>query len=108
MYSLLDKGQLLYTHDPTIDDLCARLHEIGGRDTEVQLLRAATHALAPIYKAHKWFITREDMNYTALWILYAATPLAQIEVIGRRLPGDREVIPQALGLNPEFSSIIYT
>jgi hypothetical protein len=108
MHSLLAKGRLLYTHDNTIADLCARLHEIGERDTQVQLLRAATHALPPIYKAHKWFITREDMNYTALWILYAATPLAQIEVIGRRLLADREVIPQALKLNPEFFSVIYT
>jgi len=108
MHSLLAKGRLLYTHDPTIADLCARLHEIGERDTQVQLLRAATHALAPIYKAHKWFITRGDMNYTALWILYAATPLAQIEVMGRRLLADREVIPQALSLNPDFFRLVYT
>jgi hypothetical protein len=108
MHSLLAKGRLLYTHDDTIGDLCARLHEIGERDTQVQLLRAATHALAPIYKAHKWFITREDLNYTALWIVYAATPLAQIEVIGRKLIADREVIPQALKLNPDFFSIVYT
>ena len=108
MHSLLAKGRLLYTHDETIADLCARLHEIGERDTQMQLLRAATHALAPIYKAHKWFITRKDLDYTALWILYAATPLAQIEVIGRRLLADREVIPQALKLNPEFFSVIYT
>ena len=108
MHSLLAKGRLLYTHDETIADLCARLQEIGERDTQMQLLRAATHALAPIYKAHKWFITREDLDYTALWILYAATPLAQIEVIGRRLLADREVIPQALKLNPEFFSVIYT
>jgi hypothetical protein len=108
MHSLLAKGRLLYTHDDTIGDLCARLHEIGERDTQVQLLRAATHALAPIYKAHKWFVTREDLNYTALWIVYAATPLAQIEVIGRKLIADREVIPQALTLNPEFFSIVYT
>jgi hypothetical protein len=108
MHSLLAKGRLLYTHDDTIGDLCARLHEIGERDTQVQLLRAATHALAPIYKAHKWFVTREDLNYTALWIVYAATPLAQIEVIGRKLIADREVIPQALKLNPDFFSIVYT
>jgi hypothetical protein len=108
MHSLLAKGRLLYTHDDTIADLCARLHEIGERDTQVQLLRAATHALAPIYKAHKWFITREDLDYTALWIVYAATPLAQIEVIGRKLLADREVIPQAMKLNPDFFRIIYT
>ena len=107
MHSLLAKGRLLYTHDETIADLCDRLREIGERDTQVQLLRAATHALAPIYKAHKWFLTRGDLDYTALWILYAATPLAQIEVIGRRLLADREVIPQAMTLNPAFFKTIY-
>ena len=84
MHSLLAKGRLLYTHDETIADLCARLHAIGERDTQMQLLRAATHALPSIYKAHKWLITRGDLDYTALWILYAATPLAQIEVHRRR------------------------
>jgi hypothetical protein len=108
MHSLLAKGRLLYTHDDTIAELCSRLNEIGARDTQIQLLRAATEALGTIYKAHKWLITREDLDYTALWILYAATPLAQIEVIGRRLLADREVIPQALKLNPDFFRIVYT
>jgi len=108
MHSLLAKGRLLYTHDPTIEDLCRKLQGIGERDTRLQLLRAATAALGPLYKAHKWFVTRRDLDYTALWILYAATPLAQIEVIGRRLLADREVIPQAMKLNPEFFRIVYT
>src|SRR4029077_16900534 len=90
-----------------ITDYIARLREIGERDTQVQLLRAATRALAPIYKAHKWLLTRVDLDYTALWILYAATPLAQIEVISRRLLADREVIPQALKLNPRFFKTVY-
>ncbi len=107
VHSLLTKGRLLYTHDPTIADLCATLSSIGARDTEVQLLRAATSALPSIDKAHKWFVTRGDLDYTALWILYAATPLARIEVIGRQLLADREVIPQALALNPDFFKVIY-
>jgi uncharacterized protein len=107
MHSFLAKGKLIYTHDRTIADLCARLGEIGDRDTEVQLLRAATGALPPIYKAHKFFITRGDLDYTALWILYAATPLARIEVIGARLLADREVIPQAMKLNPPLFRTIY-
>jgi hypothetical protein len=74
----------------------------------VQLLRAATSALPAIDKAHKWFVTRGDLDYTALWILYAATPLAQVEVIGARLLVGREVIPQALKLNPAFFQTIYT
>ncbi|HEX3448659.1 MAG TPA: hypothetical protein VHS97_10425, partial [Isosphaeraceae bacterium] len=107
MHSLVAKGRLLYTHDETITDLCARLEGIGERDTQVQLLNAATRALGPIYKAHKFLITRGDLDYTALWILYAATPLAQIEVIGQRLLADREVILQAMKLNPAFFKTVF-
>jgi uncharacterized protein len=107
MHSFLAKGKLLYTHDQTIADLCDKLREIGERDLQVQLLRAATAALPAIYKAHKFFVTRSDLDYTALWILHAATPLARVEVIGARLLADREVIPQAMKLNPGFFKTIY-
>jgi predicted nucleotidyltransferase len=108
LHSFLAKGQLLYTHDRAITDLCARLRDLGARDARLQLLRAGTAALPPIYKAHKWLVTRGDLNYTALWLLYAATPLAQVEVIGAGLLADREVIPQALKLNPAFFKTVYT
>lgn len=107
MHSLLAKGRLLYAHDPTIAELFGRLQNIGERDTEIQLLRAGCGALPAIYKAHKFLMTRGDLEYTALWILYAATPLAQVEVFGARLLADREVIPQAMKLNPVFFKIIY-
>jgi hypothetical protein len=108
MHSFLAKGRLLYTHDDTIADLCARLTQIGDRDTELQLLSAGCHALPAIDKARKWFVTRGDLDYSALWILYAANALARIEVIRRRLLADREVLPQALSLNPAFFTTIYT
>ena len=76
MHALLAKGRLLYTHDETIADLCERLRGIGRRDRQIQLLRAGCHALCSIAKAHKWFVTRGDLDYTALWLLYSATPLA--------------------------------
>jgi hypothetical protein len=108
MHSFLAKGRLLYTHDPSIHQLCMHLSAIGDRDTQFQLLGCGTGALACIHKAHKWFVTRADLDYTALWILYAATPLAQIEIISRGLLADREVVPQAAALNPEFFRVIYT
>jgi uncharacterized protein len=107
MHSLLVKGRLLYTHDETIARLCEGLHDLGARDKEIQLLRAATGALPAVDKAHKWLVTRGDLDYTALWILYAATSLAQIEVIGAGMVADREVIPQAMKLNPALFETIY-
>ena len=107
-HSFLTKGRLLYTHDPTIADLCAGLSALGERDTALQLLQSAAHALPSLYKARKWLLTRGDLEYTALWILYAATPIARVEVVGRRLLADREVIPQALSVNPALFKIIYS
>ena len=53
-----------------------------------QLLRAATDAVPALYKAHKWMITRGDLDYTALWILYAAMGLARSRA-DRRAETDR-------------------
>jgi len=108
MHSLLAKARLLYSHDESIAALFERLQVLGKRDTELQLLAAASHAMPSVYKAHKWLITRGDLDYTALWILYTANALAKIEVLEAGLLVDREVLPQALKLNPEFFHLIYT
>ncbi|HLH20135.1 MAG TPA: hypothetical protein VKX45_23115, partial [Bryobacteraceae bacterium] len=108
IHSLLAKGRLLYTHDETIAALCQRLAQRGERDTRVQLLAAATHALPCLYKARKWLVTRGDLDYAALWILYTANALARIEVLQAGLLVDREALPQALKLNPHVFKILYT
>jgi hypothetical protein len=107
MHSFLARGRLLYTHDETIADLCRSLQAIGARDAAVQLLQAGAGALSCIDKAHKWFVTRGDLEYSALWILYAAGALARIEVIGAGQLVDREVLPQASRLNPAFFRTVY-
>jgi len=107
MHSFLAKGTLLYTHDASIPPLLASLRELGERDVQLQLLRAATSILPALYKARKFFITRRDLDYTAWWILAAAVPMARMEVIGRGLLADREVVPQAMALSPEVFAPVY-
>ncbi len=108
MHSLLSKGRLLYSHDESIAPLLDRMRTLGDRDTGILMLGAATEALSCLYKAHKWFLTRGDYNYSALWILAAATPLARIEVMRHGELADREVLPRALQIDPEFFSVVYT
>jgi hypothetical protein len=107
-HAFLAKGRLLYTHDKTIADLCERLGSLGGRDKAIQMLGAGTAVLPALYKARKWFVTRRDFAYTSLWLLYAATSVARMEVIAAGLVADREVIPQAARLNPPLFKTIYT
>jgi hypothetical protein len=107
-HSLLAKGRLLYTHDETIAALFDQLRELGPRDIQLQLMSAATHALPFLYKAHKWLITRGDLDYTALWILHSANALARIEVLEAGMLLDREALPQAIQLNPPFFKRVYS
>jgi hypothetical protein len=107
MHSFLAKSRVLFTHDATIHEICSRLQTIGARDTSLALLRAGIDVLPCLYKARKFLVTRGDLDYTALWILYAATPLAQVEIISARKLVDREVIPQALALNPGLFKTVY-
>ena len=107
MHSFLAKGRLLYTHDETIEQLLERLQVLGERDMQIELLRAATDTVPALYKAHKWMVTRGDLEYTSLWILYAAMGLARVELISARKMTDREALPQALALNPAFFRTVY-
>ena len=108
MHSFIAKSRVVFTRDDSISALCAQLQQIGERDTSLALLSAGIDVLPCLYKARKFLVTRGDLDYTALWILYAATALAQVEVISARKLVDREVIPQALALNPAFFTIVYT
>jgi hypothetical protein len=108
LHSLFAKGRLLYTHDESLAGLFDELRDVGERDTQVQLLEAGTEVLPAMYKARKWLLTRGDLEYSALWILYTARALARLEVISRRMIADREVIPQALKLHPSLFRTIYT
>lgn len=108
MHSFLAKGRLLYSHDDSIPPLFERLGDIGERDTQLQLFRSAADTLPAVYKAHKFLVTRGDLDYTALWILQAASSLARMEVVNARQLAGREVIQQALAINPSFFDVIYT
>ena len=109
MHALLAQGRLLYTHDPTIADLCAGLADIGARDTRGAAAAKRRPTRCPASTRRASGSSPAAISTTpALWILYAATSLARIEVVGARQIADREVIPQAMTLNPAFFTLVYT
>ena len=107
-HSTYAKSKLLFTKDPTIESLFDQIHHIGSRDTDFQLLSSGGGAAYGLNKARKWFITRGDLELTTVWLIGAASNLAQIEAgLAGEIIG-REVIPQGQRLNPELFQVIYT
>jgi len=108
MHSCIAKSKLLFTRDETLKELYQDLHAIGGRDKELQLFRAAVQVLPCLYKAEKFCHIKQNPHYSYLWLSYAYTGLAQIESYLHNRSVDREVLHQALELNPTFFKAIYT
>jgi RNA polymerase sigma factor (sigma-70 family) len=98
---------LLFTRDDTIRAYYQDVQRIGSRDRQLRLLGTAGAALYTLAKAEKWLLTRGDVAYSFLWIMYTIQYLATIEVLLHGELTTREVIPQARELNPAFFDQVY-
>ncbi len=98
---------LLYTTDDTIRAYYDNVRSIGARDRQLQLMAAGSMALGPLAKAEKWLLTRNDVAYSFVWIMYTLRSLAEIEVLLHGELTSREVLPHALKLNPDFFGKVY-
>jgi RNA polymerase sigma factor (sigma-70 family) len=98
---------LLFTTDDTIRAYYADVRSIGSRDRQLRLITAGAWALSTLAKAEKWLITRNDVSYSFVWLMYTIESLATIEVLLSGEVTTREVIPQALKLNPALFQQLY-
>jgi uncharacterized protein len=108
LHSSFALSTLLFTTDDTIRAYYQDVQTIGARDRQLRLMTAGGSALYTLAKAEKWLCTRKDLSYSFLWIMYTIEHLATIEVLLHGEVTSREVIPQALKLNPSFFNQVYT
>ncbi|HEU5089742.1 MAG TPA: sigma-70 family RNA polymerase sigma factor [Roseiflexaceae bacterium] len=108
MHSAFALSTLLFTTDDTIRAYYDNVRQIGSRDRQMRLMTAGQGALGTIAKAEKWLVTRKDVAYSFLWVMYTVQHLATIEVLLHGELTSREVVPQALKLNPSFFNRVYS
>jgi uncharacterized protein len=107
LHSIRSQCRLLFSKDPSIVEWFQESSHVGARDRAYQLLRVAAEVLYPLEKAQKWFYAKHDLNYSFLWILYAVNALARVEVLLNGEAPGREVLDQALEMNPEMFAAVY-
>jgi uncharacterized protein len=106
-HSYFSLSTLLYTSDETIRAYYQNVGSVGAHDRQMEMMRAGANAVGTLAKAEKWLYVRKDVTYSFLWIMYTIQHLAQIEVLSHGIVPRREVIPQALKLNPAFFGPVY-
>jgi uncharacterized protein len=107
LHSSFALSTLLFTTDDSIRAYYHEAQRVGSRDRRLRLMVSGSQAVATLTKAEKWLVTRGDVAYSFLWLMYAVRSLAEIEVLLHGEVTTREVIPQALALNPAFFERIY-
>lgn len=107
MHSAFSLSTLLFTTDDTIREYYLNVQTIGSRDRQMRLMTAGSTTLYTLAKAEKWLYTRKDVAYSFLWIMYTIQNLATIEVLLNNEVTRREVIQQAVKINPTFFNQVY-
>jgi uncharacterized protein len=105
--SIMTRSRLLFSKDESLTHLWENIGPMGTRDQQIQLLQAANMVLPSLVKAEKWCHVKKDYHYATFYILTTTNALARLEVISAgEIPG-REVIAQALKLNPVLFHRLY-
>ncbi|MEZ4860429.1 MAG: sigma-70 family RNA polymerase sigma factor [Caldilineaceae bacterium] len=107
LHSAFALSTLIYTTDDSIRELYYNAQSIGARDRQLRLMVSGASLIYYVAKAEKWLVTRHDISYSFLWIMYAIKSLAEIEVIIKGEITSREVIPQAAKINPTLFNQVY-
>ena len=107
MHSTSMKGTLVFSRDETLSELWENRQGFGARDREIRLIQIAIPILSCLTKAQKWLIARNDPSYSFFWITKCLDGLASIETTLAGEIGGREVLWQAIRINPLFFNAIY-
>jgi hypothetical protein len=107
IHSSFARSRLLYSHDDGIRHWYASARHVGERDRDIQVMQHASMLFGSLTKAEKWLRVKRDPAYSYVWVLYLLRDLASIEVLrAGEVPG-REVVQQAMALDPDFFGAIY-
>lgn len=108
-HSWINKTKLLYTLDESITDIYGLVSAADENDRELLLFEYGTYCVAELVKAERYLYIKHDPLYSAFDmckdLLYK---LSGVEVILNGGIVEKEVIHQALKINPDFFNHIYT
>ncbi|MFX1536509.1 MAG: hypothetical protein ACFFDI_20020 [Promethearchaeota archaeon] len=108
LHSFFSKSTLLFTKDETIKEYYDYINHVGERDKELQLMQYYTFSYYLLTKAEKNLYIKNDPNLSYYFIARAVTELAKLEVVINGQIPLRDVINQALAINPSFFNAVYT
>ncbi len=100
-HQIYTSGKLVYTRDESLHDYFKDTAVVGERDREYLLLYIGMEALGFIHDVQKALISHKDPLYAFIWLVHLVQCLAALETVSHKEIIQREVVQQALRLNPQ-------
>jgi len=105
--SFFSKAKLIYSTDDSIKDYIKDSNYFGQKDRDALLVIEISWAMYNLYKARKFLYIIEDVLGSFYFYAEMMRALATIEVILNKQIPMREIIQQALKLNPSFFEVAF-
>lgn len=106
-HSFFSKGKLLHTKDESLRDYIKDSNYFGRKDREIQLFNLFSGAFYNLYKTKKFLYIMGDIYGSYSFYMQMIRAIALIEVTLSEIIPLREVIQQALKLNPTFFDQVF-
>lgn len=100
-HHVFTSGRLVYTQDASLQDYYQDIATVGDGDREHLLFFYAAVALGYIHDVKKALISHRDPLSAFIWMMFLVMCLAELEVVSRKEIITREVVLQAMRLNPQ-------
>ena len=107
-HSYISMGKPIFTKDESLFDMFADIKNMGSRDLENLVLLNYVFCKDLINKAWKALHVKNDPAFSVNFLMPGIRRMANIEVLLNHQIPLRESTAQALELNPEFFSQIFT
>lgn len=107
-HSFFSKGKILFTNDESLRDYIKESNYFGKKDREIQLFNLYSWGFYNLYKTRKFLYIIGDIYGSYSFYMEMVRALARIEVTLSDTIPLREVIQQALKLNPDFFERVFT
>jgi uncharacterized protein len=105
--SFLMKSRLLFTKDPTIEDVYADVKHIGSRDRDLLVMVYGSYVVELLTKIEKWLWIKKDPVYASVFLTNAVQNLARVVTVLHDEVPLREAIDQAVLFEPELFRLVY-
>lgn len=106
-HSFFSKGRLLFTRDESLVQYVEESNYFGTQDQAINLIMVYSGAFYYLYKTRKFLYIIGDIYGSYSFYMQMVRQLAMIEVILSEQIPLREVIQQALKLNPTFFEKVF-